>query len=369
MTAGLFSRVVWETVEIQNAMLRVLLKNKITQMLFRLAGRSGFIDPFCLWSGPAAKALKGRRYDVVIATIPPSSAATIAARHARLCGALSYVDYRDPWHNLNYYGRKTALAEYFLKINAAVEKRCIDGCAKVITVSPTLGRWAEEKTATPVHVLPHGFVPNPKTEVYDGDLGLPLQDEDGSKIVFYYVGALLYDRDLSPVFELALGMRDQAGVDCRVLYSGNQGDLARRQAESVGAADCLVSTGQISHQQVNGLMAQVTANVVVISSGYEYQYPGKLWDAIAARRPVLLVGAADSDAAQLVKEHDLGIVMTPGAPLDTRQMLDRLRQSQSSSDRNLALSKLSTDRLYDDFVDDVTGDVKDSKQLQKSVRQ
>ena len=358
--AGLFSRTVWESVEVKGLVARLLFRGWPTKLLMRLAGALGLTSPYMPWEGPAARALGDRRYAVVLATVPPSSAAVIAARHSRRCGALLYIDYRDPWHNLNYYDMTAPLARYFRRLNAQEEKACIDAARRVVTVSPTLGRWAEQKTETPVYLLPHGYVADPDRAPYSEPLDLPDLQQEEAGIVLYYVGALLYDRDLGPLYTLARDIERLSGRCCRVLYSGMHENLARDQAERVGAADLLISTGAISHPQVNDLMRRVTVNVVVISPGYEYQYPGKLWDAVAAKRPILLMGVENCDSAQLVESRGLGIVIPPGADIPVAEILDRLRHCESTCVENEGIADLTTDRLYAAFVETVTDDLKTS---------
>ena len=55
-----------------------------------------------------------------------------------------------------------------------------------------------------------------------------------------------------------------------------------------------------------GLARDATAIVVAVSEGYEYQYPGKIFDVVAAGRPVLLLAPAGAEAADLVLRHGLG---------------------------------------------------------------
>ncbi|HMB77934.1 MAG TPA: hypothetical protein VKN76_16175 [Kiloniellaceae bacterium] len=354
--AGLFKRVVWQSVEDKNPLARLLFRSWPLRALMRLAGGLGVISPFFPWEGPAMRALAGKRYDAVVATLPPSSAAVVGARHAAACGALLYVDYRDPWHDLNFYDAPSPLAAHFRQLNAKKEQACLEAARRVVAVSPTLGRWAEEKTDTPVYVLPHGYVAEPEMEPYPGRLELPDPADGAGLIVFYYVGALLYGRDLGPVFRLAKDIEDQQGRRCRVLYSGIHGDWARAQAERVGAADLLVDTGAIPHPQVNHLMRRVTANVVVISKGFEYQYPGKLWDAVAARRPILLMGDARSDSAQLVESHGLGVVLS-SATNPAADVLARLQKSEGASAASDSIARMTTERLYAAFVEAVAEDV------------
>lgn len=359
--AGFFNRVVWESVEDEKPLARMFFRSWMAKTLMRLACKAGVTSPFFPWEGPAMRALAGKRYDAVLASLPPSSAAVVGARYAEISGAVLYVDYRDPWHNLDFYDVKSSLAAHIRKVNADVEKTCLAAARRVVTVSPTLGRWAEEMTHTPVYVLPHGYIADPVMQPYPEALELPNLDaqdpSDDDPIVFYYVGALLYGRDLGPVFKLARDIEKQLGRRCRVLYSGIHGDRAREQAEKVGAADLLVTTGAIPHPQVNYLVRRVTVNVVVISPGYEYQYPGKLWDAVAAQRPILLLGTADCDSAQLVDGYGLGVVLSSSSTPDAKAVLTRLQQSEGAVAASVDIAAMTTEQLYGAFVDRVTSDI------------
>ena len=63
----------------------------------RALQRVEFPDEYIGWLPLAVAQLRGRRFDVVLATLPPPTVALIGALAAKLCGAKLVLDYRDPW--------------------------------------------------------------------------------------------------------------------------------------------------------------------------------------------------------------------------------------------------------------------------------
>ena len=47
-------------------------------------------------------------------------------------------------------------------------------------------------------------------------------------------------------------------------------------------------------------------NIVIVSAGYEYSYPGKLFDLITAGRPIYVISSLESEAGKLVEKYGIG---------------------------------------------------------------
>ena len=156
-------------------------------------------------------------------------------------------------------------------------------------------------------------------------------------------------RRLVPLFKVAKAIAQAGRTSCHVIYSGTHEAIAREQAEAAGASDLLISTGLISLPEANYIMSKATANVVLISEDYEYMYPGKLWDSIAAGRPVIVIGKANGDSAQLVSRLGLGIVLPTHEDVDIATFLEELK-AIDASDLSSKAQSLEVETIYDPFV-------------------
>jgi hypothetical protein len=346
---SIMSRGVWQTIKIKNRVLRGLAFSPISRFLMKLSADIGINCPYRFWISSALKEVKGREYDLVIGTVPPVSAAILAMRIARATGARFVLEYRDPWTDIRLGTSSNDVAAHFIKRLEEAEQVCLTEASLVCAVSPTLGAWAEAKTKTPVWVLPHGYEPSPPKTTPRNDQIVSMMNDGKAGIFFYYAGVLLYKRSLVPLFKVAKAIAQAGGMSCHVIYSGTHEAIAREQAEAAGASDLLISTGLISLSEANYIMSKATANVVLISEDYEYMYPGKLWDSIAAGRPVIVIGKANGDSAQLVSRRGLGIVLPPHEDVDIATFLEELK-ALDASDLSSKAQSLEVETIYDPFV-------------------
>ena len=346
---SIMQRGVWQTIKLNNSVLRSLLFNPASRFLLKRAADAGVLCHSWFWISPALNAVKDRHYDLVIGSVPPVSAATIAQRVARRTGARLVLDYRDPWIDVARQVDPKGVAAHFVKRLDEAELGCLSETALISAVSPTLGSWAEAKSKKPVRVLPQGYEPSPPCRPPSDDAITPLLCQGHAGIVFYYAGVLLYRRSLVPLFKLAKAIAQDGATPCHVIYSGPHETVARAQADSVGADNLLVSTGQITYSEANHIMSNATANVVVISDDYEYMYPGKLWDSMAVGRPIIVIGKPECDSARLVRERNLGIVLPPCEEPDASSFLEKLR-AFDSSDLSSKTQDLQAACVYDAFV-------------------
>ncbi len=274
-----------------------------------------YLDEFSGWKPFALGAVRSRSFDVVLGTLPPFSAAWIAHEAARRCGAKLVLDYRDPWCEIlekpifGIHSWKT------LQKHRRVEQMCLDHAAMILGVSPTICNWLRARTQTPVELMPQGFEPVVGTSA----------SPSGSPTRLVYAGALTYGRALTPLFEAIALLKDTIPPqELQIVYCGPNGDIAQAGAKKVGVTEYFQNLGQVSAGRAREVMLSGTAGIVLISSGYEYAYPAKLFDILGAARRVLLIGTPQSDAAALLAQHRLG---WNHSETDVRGIADTIRNT------------------------------------------
>lgn len=274
------------------------LRRGLGETVRGLLSRFEFLGEFSGWRPFALRAIRGRRFDVALITLPPFSTAWIGLEVARRCGARLVIDYRDPWKEM-LAGQPLGVrfSDKLLRRNEQIEQECLDHASAVIGVSPTICDWLRKRTRTCVELIPQGFDP--------GSASTDPPARDPARLV--YAGTLAYGRALRPLFAAIALLRDTVPPErLRLVYCGPNGDMARSEARDAGVSEYLDDLGQVSAGRVRDVMLSGTAGIVIVSAGYEYAYPGKLFDILGTGRPILLVGPPQSDAADLVTSHRLG---------------------------------------------------------------
>ncbi|MHB8257924.1 MAG: glycosyltransferase [Acidiferrobacterales bacterium] len=275
-----------------------MLRRGANRAIRHLLSRFEYLDEFSGWKPFALRAIRGRHFDVVLATLPPFSTAWIGLVAAQRCGAKLVIDYRDPWRE--FFLDKTLDIHdsgKLLRRHQQIEQMCLDHATMIIGVSPTICNSLRERTRAPVEVVPQGFDP------VDANATAPARNP----VRLVYAGTLAYGRALRPVFAAIALLRDAIlPGELQLVYCGPNGNMARTEADDVGVGEYLRDLGQVSASRVRDIMLSGTVGIVIISAGYEYAYPGKLFDILGTGRPILLIGPPRSDAAELLARHRLG---------------------------------------------------------------
>jgi glycosyltransferase involved in cell wall biosynthesis len=285
--------------------------------LGRMLRQVEFPDDYAGWLPLALAQLRGRRFDVVLATLPPPTDALIGALAAKLCGAKLVLDYRDPWTEVmtadGSYGLDRAFPPAEIALHRALEDRILRQAALVLAVTPKMTRWLAARTTKPVEFLPNGLDATPPAT--------PLPRDQPLRLV--YAGSLAYARSLDSVLAAIALLRQQFPPDkLRLTYAGPHGAELLRAAESHGVAAWIDNRGQLPNQQALQLYRGAAAGIVSVSARTDYSYPGKLFEILSAGCPILLCGPNDCDAAQLVRELAAGVVDDGADPQRSAVLLE-----------------------------------------------
>ncbi len=282
-----------------------------------------FPDEYAGWLPFALAQLRGRRFDVVLATLPPATDAVIGALIARLSGAKLVLDYRDPWTETmtadGSYGAPLGYAQATIDRHRALENRILQQAALVLAVTPMMARWLAARTTQPVEFLPNGLdTPPPETPP---PRALPLR--------LVYAGSLAYERSLDSVLAAIARLQHAFPPDkLQLTYAGPHGADLRRAAEAHGVAAWVDDRGQLPSQQATALYVGAAAGVVSVSARTDYSYPGKLFEILSAGCPILLCGPQTCDAAQLVRDLGAGVIDDGADPERSAALLTELLRTE-----------------------------------------
>jgi hypothetical protein len=256
------------------------------------------LDSWSGWRRSALKAVKRRssKYDVVLSTIPPFSTALLGRQLADYYKCKFVLDYRDPWSDIIHLGFSHGrLSAKKLKQHRDLEDECLKSSDLVLTVSPGITRLLRGRVNKKILTIPQGFT---------GEVAENSYDKESQYLL--YAGSLAYGRDLSGALAAIKNYVESYRKPLKLVYCGTDSGTAYEQACSVGASAYLESKGAIPESEVLGYANRSLCNLVIISPGYEYAYPGKLFELIPAGRPIYVISSIDSEAGRLVEKYELG---------------------------------------------------------------
>ncbi|MBI3871615.1 MAG: glycosyltransferase [candidate division Zixibacteria bacterium] len=242
----------------------------------------------------AQRLAKSRHFDVVWTTSPPPS---IHLAGLRLHRQMSWIaDFRDPWLVFdNDWGPTPLHAQYARRLR----RRIVTNADRVIATSAPMAELLQADGAPrPVVVMPNGY------DEADFARGSDPAEPD-APFTILCPGTFSQFADPRPILALARNWkRAHPNVPIRVVHVGlSLGlDLARL-AREYGLTDDLDLRGYLDHAAA--VRALGLADLIAISvsdlPGLSSSIPGRLFEALRSLRPLLLLAAANTAAAQLAR--------------------------------------------------------------------
>lgn len=287
-------------------------------------------DAHAGWARAAeARALamaQAQRFDLILSSAPPVSSHRLAARLSARLGVPWVADWRDLWTDNPAY----AAPAWRRALDRRLEDAWLASAAGVVTVTPTLQRTLAARLGGRREVA---LVPNGYDEADFDAIEVPPPEPGVFRVV--HAGTLYGHQSPLPLLlgaDRLLGARPGLAGRLKLRLVGQVGArfhtmLAEFDATHPGV---LERTGYVEHRQAVAEMLGADLLLLVIGGGAAARgvLSGKVFEYLRAARPVLLVGPADGDAAQLLRAHAAsrvaeegdvaGIADALGAALDGR---------------------------------------------------
>ena len=138
------------------------------------------------------------------------------------------------------------------------------------------------------------------------DTPLPPRRADGKKI-FTFAGNIGSVQNLDKVID-AFGKRNRADAELRIVGGGIYLDRLQKQAVDNGFRN-IVFTGRRPSEEMPEYFAESDVLIISLKPEFDLTIPAKFQAYIAAGRPIL--GLVRGDTADLIRQHDLGLVADP----------------------------------------------------------
>ena len=259
------------------------------------------------WISPSvkylAKYLEENPVDAIVSSGPPHTAHVIARNLKRKTNLPWIADFRDPWTNIDFYDQ-LMLTTWADRRHHKMEKSVVTEADKVVTVSWVWGKEFEEIGAKDVAIIHNGF------DHLDFEFNKPDLEE---KLVFSHIGFLNKDRNSSILWE-AFGeiCKEIPGIKDKLIlrFIGKTDYITMSQLEDNGLSDCVEKVDYVPHNEVLTYTCSSQALLLLVNNvpNVMGHIPGKTYEYIGSRRPILAVGPDDADFAKIIKETNSGEV-------------------------------------------------------------
>ena len=283
------------------------LRNWISRWLFVVDEQISWF-PIAIRNG--LEIIKSENIQAIYSSSGPYTCHLIGRFLKQKTGLPWIADFRDPWIG-NFTSSYPTPLHY--KLNSRLERNVIDDSDAIIVVSPPMRQAFFDRYSNinqdKIHVIPNGYDPDDFENVNPA-----LRNRN--KFTIVYSGSF-YSRGITSE-NFLLGLKNS--IDNRsisresiaVIFIGNIGKLAQQQIKSLNLGDVVKCIGYLPHKESISrlLCSDILLLVVGSGRGSEAIYTGKLFEYLAARKPILAL-ADPGVASQLIEAIEAGVVTSP----------------------------------------------------------
>jgi glycosyltransferase involved in cell wall biosynthesis len=268
-----------------------------------------------------------RKVDLVWGTTPPIFQGPTAWMLAKLKGVPFLLEVRDLWPAfavaVGVLKNKT-----LIRLSEWLERFLYRHADRVIVNSPGFVDHVKARGAGKVALIPNGADP----AMFDPEstgTGFREKHHLSGKFVLLYAGAHGLSNDLDVVLEAAEKLTEDYNIRIVLLGSGKEKDRLERRAVFLSLENVLFLP-PVSKLEMPEALAAADACLAILKpvEMYKTTYPNKVFDYMAAGRPVIL--AIDGVIRQVVEEAQAGIAVPPG---DSAAMASVVRELASEPEK------------------------------------
>jgi hypothetical protein len=260
------------------------------------------------------------RPDIMFASAPPFTGLIVSSRLSRALGIPWIADFRDLWVDGPYYSEPG----WRRRVDAVLEHAMVRNASALITVSPIWAEQLRQRHGKTVEAIFNGYA----EEDFPECVPQPKQEEI---LTIRYTGSIYRGfRDPSAVFA-AIGLLPEALRNRVVVeFIGDAGDHVLALARQHHIGDCVTVRPPVPYRRA--LELQMTADILLLlqwnDKRDEGNLPGKIFEYLYARRPILFIGYEHGAAAKLIRGRRAGFVSnTPARIRDQLQVWTEQKQA------------------------------------------
>ena len=296
-----------KTKRISSGIIQAKNQSALEKSMLWVRGNFFIPDARKYWVKPSVKYLSqvlddesgNGNFDTVITTGPPHSVHLIGQGLKAAKGVRWLADFRDPWTSIGYH-KKLKLTKTSQQKHKQMERSVLEQADRIIVTSPATEREFRIITQRPISVITNGHDTD-----YEGDAHL---DKD---FTISHIGSLLTGRNPKNLWKVLSQIARENSVFRADLQLEFMGVVSKDVMDSLyrfelGPYIKMRGYGSHAEAQRRQQRSQVLLLVEIDSEETKGIIPGKLFEYIAAQRPILALGPTNWEAGKIIAETHAG---------------------------------------------------------------
>lgn len=259
------------------------------------------------WIKPSVRFLKKylaeNNIDVVITTGPPHSLHMIGLKLKKKMNIKWIADFRDPWTDI-YYNSSFKMKDSTMQKHKKLESEVLELSDHVITTNGNLNELFKQRTKKPVTLITNGY---DDEAVHSDNIKL------NEGFTLDYIGYLPQESDpialWSAVSELCEENADFK-KKVQINLTGDINKIVLKSIRTFGLESITNLQGYVSHDKAIELQHSANVLLILIAKSKESRQitPGKIFECLQSKRPILAVGPTDGGAAEILNHTKAGSI-------------------------------------------------------------
>jgi hypothetical protein len=257
------------------------------------------------WIKPSVKFLKKylseNHIDVVITTGPPHSLHLIGLGLKKKLNIKWIADFRDPWTDI-YYNSSFKMSDRTMKKHQKLEMDVLEQSDHVITTNFVLNDLFSKRTKTPVSLITNG---------YDDEATKTDDSQRNEGFSLDYIGYLPQESDPIALWKAVSELCEEDTdfkKDVRINLTGDINRVVLKSIRDFSLEEFTTVKGYVSHDEAVQMQHAANVLLILIAKSKESRQitPGKIFECLQAKRPILTVGPTDGGAANILNDTKAG---------------------------------------------------------------
>ena len=278
-------------------------------------------DARMFWIRPSVKFLlsylKEKPVDIIISTGPPHSLHIIGMKVSKVLGIPWIADFRDPWTNIDFY-RDLKLTGWADRRHHKLELKVLSNASAITVISNSMADDFRKMHDRKYDVITNGYDTDDllKDEAVETDL----------KFSISYIGTMVSRRNPVSFWKAIHSLVEENEAfrnDLLIRLVGKTDYSVMDTVSQLGLTGFIDRVNYLPHRDVVKIQRQSQVLLLVINDSQNAKMilTGKIFEYMAAQRPIICIGTVDGDAGKILADTNSGMIAGFSDPQRVKEII------------------------------------------------